>query len=122
MVRKDDDVVYGDSGYLGVANQEEIKKDEELSRIEFRINKRPSSLKTKVKKRGKDWDRMIERRKSAIRSKVEHVFLIMKREFGYAKVAYRGLAKNLNRIYMLLASANLLMCKRAKRTLAPIIG
>lgn len=43
LIRKDDHVVYGDSGYLGAPEREEIKNDEILSRIEFRINKRPSS-------------------------------------------------------------------------------
>ena len=39
-------VVYADSGYLGVPKQEAVLKDEHLSSIEYRINKRPSSLKT----------------------------------------------------------------------------
>ena len=46
LIRKDDHVVYGDSGYLGAPMREEIKDDEVLSKIEFRTNKRPSSLKT----------------------------------------------------------------------------
>lgn len=42
---REDEVVYGDSGYLGAVNQPAIKDDEKKSRIEFRVNKRPSSLK-----------------------------------------------------------------------------
>ena len=38
-----------------------------------------------------------ERRKASIRAKVEHPFLWVKRRFGYAKVRYRGLAKNTQR-------------------------
>ncbi len=38
------------------------------------------------------------RRKSIVRAKVEHVFGIMKRVFGFQKVRYRGLAKNLHRL------------------------
>jgi len=34
------------------------------------------------------------RRKSSVRAKVEHAFLIIKRIFGFAKVSYRGLMKN----------------------------
>ena len=45
LIRKDDNVVYGDSGYLGVGERPEIKDDEALSKVEYRINKRPSSLK-----------------------------------------------------------------------------
>ena len=48
---------------------------------------------------------------SKVRSKVEHIFYIVKRLFGYRKAVYRGLAKNTARLYMLFASANLL--KRA---------
>ena len=35
-----------------------------------------------------------EKRKASVRAKVEHPFLWVKRRFGYAKVRYRGLAKN----------------------------
>ena len=61
-------------------------------------------------------------RKSSVRSKVEHIFLIVKRYFGYSKVSYRGLAKNMNRFNILFASANLLMCARAGQSLASIEG
>lgn len=48
LIREDDEVVYGDSGYLGAVNQSAIKDDETKSRIEFRVNKRPSSLKIRL--------------------------------------------------------------------------
>ena len=120
LVRKDDDVMYGDSGYLGA--QERIDKDESLSNIECRINKRPSSIKMSASYLGYQWDREMEKRKSSVRSKVEHPFLIVKKQFGYCKTAYRGLAKNLNRFHVLFASANLLMCIRADRTADFIMG
>ena len=62
------------------------------------------------------WDKYIESRKSSVRSKVEHPFLIIKHKFGYSKVAYRGIAKNLNRLNVLFASVNLVMCIRAGRS------
>ena len=46
-----------------------------------------------------------ERRKASIRAKVEHPFLWVKRRFGYAKVRYRGLAKNTQRLALLLGLA-----------------
>ena len=122
LIRPDDEVVYGDSGYLGASEQEAIKSDENFSKIEFRINKRPSSLKIKDCYKGENWDKKIERRKSSVRCKVEHPFLIVKRYFGYCKVAYKGIEKNMNRFNLLFACANLLMCIRAKRSLAPIAG
>jgi len=117
LIRDDDEVVYGDSGYIGIEKRDEVKNDEHLSTVEYRINRRPSSI-PKGSENAFDWDSFIEYRKSSVRCKVEHAFRFIKDEFGYRKVAYRGLAKNLNRLYMLFASANLLMCVRAKRTLA----
>lgn len=115
LIRPGDEVVYGDSGYLGIEKREEVRRDGHLSTIEYRINKRPTSLKAKPDNGGCNWDREIERRKSGVRSKVEHPFLIVKKQFGYAKAAYKGLSKNLHRLEMLFASANLLMCVRAGR-------
>ena len=116
LLREDDTVGYGDAGYLGIQNRPEIKNVPNLKNIDFRINKRPSSIKVTEKiYSGFNWDKYIESRKSSVRCKVEHAFLIIKREFGYVKVAYRGIAKNLNRFNILFASANLLMCLRAGR-------
>lgn len=109
-------MVYGDSGYPGAPMREEIKDDEVLSKIDFRINKRPSSLKTADDFQGINWDKKMEHDKSAIRCKVEHAFLIVKKQMGYTKVVYRGIEKNMNRFHMLFASANLIMCSRAGRT------
>lgn len=122
LIRRDDEVVYGDSGYLGAAEQEKIKTDEDFSKIEFRINKKPSSLKIKDCYKGENWDKKIERSKSSVRCKVEHPFLIVKRYFGYCKVVYKGIGKNMNRFNILFACANLVMCLRANRSLAPIGG
>lgn len=116
LIRKDDYVVYGDSGYLGASERKEIKNDEVLSEIEFRINKRPSSLKTADNFKGINWDKKMEHDKSAVRCKVEHPFLIVKRQMGYAKVVYKGIKKNMHRFNLLFASANLIMCSRAGRT------
>ena len=54
--------------------------------------------------------------KSTVRCKVEHPFLIVKKQMGYSKVVYRGIAKNMHRFHMLFASVNLIMCSRAGRT------
>lgn len=116
LVREDDHVVYGDSGYSGIGKRDEIKNDDHLSKVEFRINLRPSSIKVPDTYKGTNWDKEIENRKSSTRCKVEHPFLIVKRQFGYAKVAYRGIAKNMNRFHILFASTNLVMCARAGRS------
>ncbi|MBQ8480095.1 MAG: IS5 family transposase [Akkermansia sp.] len=122
LIRKDDEVVYGASDYLGAPEQDAIKSNESFSKIKFRINKRPSSLKINDCYKGENRDRSIERSKSSVRNKVEHPFLIVKRYFGYCKVVYKGIAKNMNRFNLLFACANLLMCVRDNRNLAPIVG
>jgi hypothetical protein len=53
-----------------------------------------------------------ERAQARVRAKVEHPFRDVKQVFGHAKVRYRGLAKNANRVYPLLGLANLLMGRR----------
>ena len=47
-----------------------------------------------------------------IRSKVEHVFGVMKLKFGFVKVRYRGLAKNANRLFATCALVNLFVSLR----------
>jgi len=54
-----------------------------------------------------DADKATNRRKSSVRSKAEHPFLTIKRLWGFAKVRYRGLAKNANRAFAMLAMLNI---------------
>jgi len=123
LIREDDEVVYGDAGYLGLEKRDEITGSAQLSAIDYRINRRVSSIK-KTPEHFPNWEKHIERRKSSVRAKVEHPFLIVKRFFGYSKTVYRGLVKNTHRLQTLFASANLLMCARAGRflRLRPVMG
>lgn len=52
------------------------------------------------------------RNKSRVRAKVEHAIGVIKRVFGFQKVRYRGLAKNLHRLEASAALANLFMVRR----------
>ena len=108
LVRPDDAVVYADAGYLGVERRLEIAGDEHLSTVQFRVAARKGQLKAMPAH-----DRAVESRKASVRAKVEHPFLIVKRDFGFTKTRYRGLAKNLHHLHMLFASANWLMRSRA---------
>lgn len=116
LIREDDEVVYGDSGYLGVQKRPEVVNDAHLSSIDYHVNLRPGRF-PKVSDHAIDWTRYIEKRKSSIRSKVEHVFRIIKCQFGYRKVRYRGLKKNENRLYAMFACANLYALAIAGRRL-----
>lgn len=108
LVRADDEVVYADAGYQGAAKRPEIIGDEDLSKVEWRIAARKGVLKTMT-----EHDRGVESGKASVRAKVEHPYLIVKRDFGFAKTRYRGIGKNLNLLHVLFASANWLMRARA---------
>lgn len=118
LIREDDTVVYGDSGYQGIEKRDEIKNDAHLSSIDYRINRRPGKLRRRDDNGGQDWERFIENRKSSVRCKVEHPFRFVKVQCGFRKTVYRGIAKNLNRVFALFASSNLYMLARAGRKLA----
>jgi IS5 family transposase len=115
LIRDDDEVVYGDAGYLGIQKREEIETAPKKSQIDYRINRRPGALRKAATTLSNEFDRKIESRKSSVRSKVEHVFRILKRQFGFTKVAYRGIEKNLNRLFVLFASANAYMLAKSGR-------
>jgi len=51
------------------------------------------------------------RNKSKVRAKVEHSIGVIKRVFGFAKVRYRGLAKNAHRLFVTCALANLFIAR-----------
>lgn len=101
LLHGDETRFYGDSAYRGKAQRERLK--EIAPHAKDFTNKRayrnaPLS----------DADKETNRRKSSIRAKVEHPFLILKRLWGFTKVRYRGLAKNANRAFAMLAAINLL--------------
>jgi transposase, IS5 family len=59
-----------------------------------------------------DGERARNRTKSRVRAKVEHQFCIIKRQFGFTKVRYRGLEKNAQRLFVACALSNLVMAKK----------
>ncbi len=94
-------VVWGDAGYQGVHKREENLGLE----VEWRVAMRPGRRR---KLEPGSEEALAERVKASMRAKVEHPFLKTKRMFGYAKVRYRGLAKNTQRLALLLGLGNLL--------------
>lgn len=57
----------------------------------------------------------LERARASVRAKVEQPFRVGKHRFGYAKLRYRGLAKNTARLTMMFALGNLWMARRHAR-------
>ena len=96
--------VWGDQGYQG------------QSAVIHKLAPRAKDLTNRVYGRhGKtnEIERAKNRTKSRVRSKVEHAIGVIKRVFGFQKVRYRGLAKNLHRLEVTAALANLFMVRRA---------
>ena len=94
--------VWGDAGYQGVGKREENQDAAVDWEVAMKASKRRQLDKESAEEEA-------ERRKASVRAKVEHPFLYVKRHFGYAKVRYRGLAKNTQRIALLLGLSNLLI-------------
>ena len=92
--------VWGDAGYVGVQQREENLG----LAVDWRIAMRPSQRRKLEPGSLAAW---AERVKASIRAKVEHPFLEVKGHFGYGKVRYRGLAKNTERLALLLGLSNL---------------
>ena len=57
-------------------------------------------------------DEDINRIIAMVRARVEHPFRVLKRQFGYLKTRYRGLAKNRAQLFTLFALGNLFLMRR----------
>lgn len=108
----EEDVVYGDSGYLGADKREDaIVKNVKGKKIKYKINRRPSQTK-KLSRSGQYYAKKSEHKKSSVRAKVEYVFGVVKKLFGYRKTRYRGLEKQIQKSNMMFALANLYLADR----------
>jgi IS5 family transposase len=91
--------VYGDSAYASqkqlIAGKAPRAKDFTNARVRNRKGEADEATRSK------------NRNKSRIRARVEHVFCVVKRLWGFSKVRYRGLAKNATRAFTALALANI---------------
>ncbi|MBO4790471.1 MAG: IS5 family transposase [Oxalobacter sp.] len=105
LLHGEESAVHGDAGYIGLEKRPEMQG----RNIRCYIAERPGKRKQHAK--GSIADRL-QHLLASVRSKVEHVFHRIKIQFGYAKVRYRGIAKNANRLYLLAGFANLMRVRR----------
>ncbi|AKU51435.1 IS5 family transposase [Xanthomonas arboricola] len=111
-----EDTLSGDSGYTGLEKRAEMARKRKLR---YLIAEKPSKL-TQVKNaRELQWTKRWEHAKASLRAKVEHPFRVIKRQFGYVKVRYRGLAKNTAQVLTLFALSNLCM---KRKQLLPVVA
>jgi transposase, IS5 family len=106
LIRADDAAVYGDKGYASASKQRAAEAAGVLWAVKEKA--KPGGTLT-ARQRARN------HRFGKVRAKVEHVFRVVKCQFGYRKVRYRGLGKNSAQVFSLLALANLYL---ARRTLA----
>ncbi|MGH6753060.1 MAG: IS5 family transposase [Bradyrhizobium sp.] len=106
LLRRKDTVVYADAGYTGAERRVLRKK------LRWEIAGRRSRITALPEGRKKQRILREEYRKASIRAKVEHPFRVIKRQFGYLKVRFKGLAKNTAQLQTLFALANLWMARK----------
>jgi IS5 family transposase len=100
--------VFGDAGYTGAE-----KRVGDVGReIDWHIAEKRGRVKALKDDGYKEAVQELEPLRARIRAKVEHPFRVIKRQFGYMKVRYRGLAKNGAQVETLFALSNLWMVRR----------
>lgn len=99
LLRDSDEVIFGDAGY----DSDSYKRGSRALGLQWKVNakRKPGhgNLSTRQRRRN--------RQQSKIRARVEHLFRIIKCQFGYRRVRYRGLEKNRVQVMTLMAIANL---------------
>ena len=106
LIREDDRAVFGDKGYVN----EKKKRRARAAGVYWGVKdqRKPGrQLSGSQKERN--------RKLGSVRAKVEHVFRVLKCQFGYRKARYRGIAKNGAQVFTLLALANIYLARRQLR-------
>ncbi len=99
LLHGEEEIAFGDSAYA--SNERSLERASEGDVVWATPFKR---------KKGQtltDEQRRINRLTSSFRSKVEHVFRVVKRQFGYTRTRYRGLYRNSQQIFCRLTLANI---------------
>ena len=103
LLHGDEDSVWADKGYVNAARQAAF---EEPGKFWGVMRKAPKGS------RLHPVDEQINRLIARVRAKVEHPFRVIKRQFGYTRTRYRGLAKNRAQLFTLFALGNLFQVRR----------
>jgi len=112
LLTGEEEEVYGDSGYLGAEKRPEaLKKNKAGKSVHYKINRRPSQSKNKSA-RSQAQIKRHEHEKSSVRAKVEHVFAVVKLQLRFRKTRYRGLRKQIAKMNIMFALANLILADR----------
>jgi IS5 family transposase len=104
LLREDDRAVFGDKGYVNNT----IKRLARKAGVFWGV-----SLKASRQHPLTNANKRFNHKMSSIRARVEHVFRVVKRQFGYTKVRYKGIAKNAAQVFSLIGLTNLYLARRA---------
>ena len=99
--------MFADAGYQGAA------KRVEATSVDWHVAMRPGKRRALDKQ--SPWGSLLdkaEQLKASVRAKVEHPFRVIKCQFGFTKVRYKGLAKNTAQLVTLFALSNLWMARK----------
>jgi IS5 family transposase len=106
-------VIYGDSGHIGIEKRDAFKD----CGAEMRIAMKPGQRRVLADTPEGKLHELVECAKAHFRAKVEHPFRIIKCQYGFRKVYYRGIKKNDLKRKMLFALANLWMTRKYRSCL-----
>jgi IS5 family transposase len=107
LLHGQESVAFGDAGYQGIDKRADARAD-----VTWHVAMRPGKRRALDKTNGADaLIDQVEKLKAGVRAKVEHPFRVIKRQFGFIKVRYRGLKKNTAQLFTLFALSNLWMAR-----------
>ncbi|GAB3471096.1 IS5 family transposase [Azotobacter salinestris] len=109
VLHGEENLVGANAAYVGVEKRPEHAGRKVVWQIAARHSTYKKHGKRSVLYRVK---RRIEKAKAQMRAKVEHPFRVIKQQFGYVKVRFRGLAKNTAQLVTLFALSNLWMARK----------
>jgi IS5 family transposase len=107
LLHGQESIAFGDAGYQGIEKRPDAK-----SNVNWQIAMGPGKRKALNKENTADaLIDQAEKIKAGVRAKVEHPFRVIKRQFGFIKVRYKGLKKNTAQLITLFALSNLWMVR-----------
>ena len=105
LLHGEETVVFADAGYQGAS------KRPEATGVQWQVAMRPGKRKVQKHMPWGAVTEQVEKLKASVRAKVEHPFRVIKCQFGFTKVRYKGLAKNTAQLMTLFALSNLWMAR-----------
>lgn len=108
LLHGEEKTVHGDAGYIGAEKHVAASK----RKREWHIAEKRGRVKAMEEGPLKEFTKELETLKARFRARVEHPFRVVKRQFGFQKVRFKGLLKNTVQVITLFALSILWMARR----------